>query len=250
MRALYALCRTTDDLVDARGDGDEMERGAALADWRRRVAQLQPNGEDLVLLAWSDTRARFRIPLAYAEQLVDGVSRDLRQKRYASFDELAAYAYGVASTVGLMSMHIIGFGSQNGERAIPYAIRLGVALQLTNILRDVGEDWQTGRLYLPQDELERFGVSEAAIAEKRVDARWRALMRFQIDRARRIYAQARPGIRLLHRDGRLAVVAAAGLYAAILDDIERRDFDVFGRRAHVGRWGKLRCMPSILWLSR
>ena len=106
-----------------------------------------PSADDPVGLAWSDTRHRYAIPERYAEQLIEGVTRDLHQKRYETFDDLSTYAYSVASTVGLMSMHIIGFHS---VEAIPYAIKLGVALQMTNILRDVGEDWRMGRLYLPQ----------------------------------------------------------------------------------------------------
>ena len=100
-------------------------------------------------------RACYRIPTAYAEQLIDGVAHDLTTTRYASFDDLVAYCYGVASTVGLLSMHIIGFA---GREAIPYAVKLGVALQLTNILRDVREDWAAGRVYLPQEELAAFGL--------------------------------------------------------------------------------------------
>jgi phytoene synthase len=153
----------------------------------------------------------------------------------------------VAATVGLMSMHIIGFASSG---AIPYAIRLGVALQLTNILRDVAEDWRAGRLYLPAEELAAYGLTEADVAAAQVDGRWRAFMRFQIARNRRLYAEATPGIGLLNPDGRLAVAAAATLYRAILDDIEAHDYDVFSRRAHVSAWGKLRQLPALWWHSR
>ncbi|HRJ44619.1 MAG TPA: squalene/phytoene synthase family protein, partial [Caldilineaceae bacterium] len=183
-RALYAFCRITDDIVDqpAAGFGPEV-RLAELQSWRRRslesshgAAPLAQN--DLLVLAWTDTRARYAIPKAYAEQLIEGVGQDLTHDRYASFDDLAHYCYLVASTVGLMTMHIIGYA---GPQAIPYAIKLGVALQLTNILRDVGEDWANGRLYLPQDELAAFGLSEADIAAGQVTPRWRVFMRFQID---------------------------------------------------------------------
>jgi phytoene synthase len=204
----------------------------------------QPPSDDLVATAWADTRVRFQIPLPYAEQLVDGVARDMYQTRYATFSELATYAYGVASTVGLMSMHIIGFA---GAVAIPYAIKLGVALQLTNILRDVAEDWRAGHVYLPQDELATYGLADDDLARGRVDERWRSFMRFQIARNRRLYAEAWPGIALLHGDGRLAVAAAGDLYRAILRDIEAHDYDVFQRRARVGAWGKLRRLPSIWW---
>lgn len=233
VRALYAFCRVSDNLVD--GSGGDAE--ALLAAWRQRALSSAPPPNDLVAIAWADTRRCYRIPQRYAEQLIDGVARDLRQTRYATFADLAAYAYGVASTVGLMSMHIVGFAS---SAAIPYAIKLGVALQLTNILRDVGEDWRAGRVYLPADELARFGLTDTDLAAGQVDDRWRALMRFQIERARRLYAEAWPGIVLLDRDGRLAIAAAGELYRAILADIEAHDYDVFTRRAYVRTWGKVR----------
>jgi phytoene synthase len=239
MRALYAFCRVSDDLVDS-AQGET----AALRAWRGRVSMPHPPATDLVATAWADTRARFQIPPRYAEQLVDGVARDLYQTRYATFADLATYAYGVASTVGLMSMHIIGFA---GDPAIPYAVKLGVALQLTNILRDVAEDWRAGHVYLPQDELAAYGLADADLARGQVDERWRAFMRAHIARNRRLYAEAWPGIGLLHRDGRLAVAAAADFYQAILHDLETHDYDVFHRRAHVSTWGKLRRLPGIWW---
>ncbi|MEJ5311560.1 MAG: squalene/phytoene synthase family protein [Anaerolineae bacterium] len=237
-RALYAFCRISDDLVD-RGDGNGT---AALEAWRRQVSGKAPPGDNPVVLAWCDTQVRYGIPSLYAEQLLDGVQQDLTQQRYATFDDLSAYCYGVASTVGLMAMHIIGFA---GPEAIPYAVRLGVALQLTNILRDVGEDWRAGRLYLPQQELADCGLTEADIAARRVDERWQRFMRFQIERVRRLYAESLPGVRMLHGDGRFAIRAAAELYAAILEDIEAHAMDVFHRRAYIGAWGKLRRLPGI-----
>jgi phytoene synthase len=243
MRALYAFCRTCDDLVDS-GHQDAQE---ALDAWRRTVLAPAPPACDLVAVAWADTRERYHIPLRYAEQLIDGVGRDLSQRRYRTFEEVAAYAYGVASTVGLMSMHIIGFA---GEQAIPYAIALGVALQITNILRDIAEDWQAGRLYLPTDELAEYGLTEADLERGRVDERWRAFLRSQIERNRHLYDEANPGISLLERDGRFAVAAASGLYRAILDDIEAHGYDVFARRAHVSAWGKVCRLPAIWWRSR
>jgi phytoene synthase len=240
MRALYAFCRVSDNIVDC-GHADVE---ATLAAWRRTATMSRPPAEDLVATAWADTRTRFQIPPHYADQLLDGVARDLYQTRYATFADLATYAYGVASTVGLMSMHIIGFV---GAAAVPYAVKLGVALQLTNILRDVAEDWRTARVYLPADELATYGLTEVDLARGRVDERWRSFMRFQIARNRRLYAEAWPGIALLYRDGRLAVAAAGDLYRAILCDIEAHDYDVFRHRAQLGAWGKLCRLPGIWW---
>lgn len=257
MRALYAFCRTADDIVDSTDIINSTDiidstlpmvsARAALAAWGRRALGPAPSTSDLVALAWADTRQRYHIPVRFAEQLLDGLARDLRQTRYQTFDEMAAYAYGVASTVGLMSMHITGF---SGRQAIPYAIKLGVALQVTNILRDVAEDWRLGRVYLPAEELAAFNLSEMDLANGRVDERWRGFMRFQIERNRRLYAEAWPGIAMLEPDGRLAIAAAAEFYAAILDDIEAHDYDVFTRRAHLGAWAKLRRLPGLWWRVR
>ena len=242
MRALYAFCRITDDVVDSAGS----KPAERLASWREQALSLHPPIHNPVAAAWCDTRLTYRIPSRYAEQLIEGVGQDLRQRRYQTFTELAAYAYGVASTVGLMSMHIIGFTS---PKAIPYAIKLGVSLQLTNILRDVGEDWRLGRVYLPVDELAAFDITEADLANGRVHDRWRAFMKFQIERNRRLYEEAWSGLNLLERDGRFAVAAAGELYRAILDDIESHDYDVFNRRAFVSRSGKLGKLPGVWWRS-
>jgi len=241
MRALYAFCRATDDLVDGSQGGD---RRAALAEWRRLACDPNPPDDRLVALAWAHTRLQYRIPLAYAEQLLDGVARDLEHTRYCTFDDLATYCYGVASTVGLMAMHITGF---SGPDAVPYAVKLGVALQLTNILRDVGEDWRSGRCYLPQDELARYGLGDDDLAAGCTGPRWQAFLTFQIERTRRLYAEALPGVALLHPDGRFAIAAAAELYCGILDDIEDHGGDVFRRRAYVTRREKLRRLPAIWW---
>jgi 15-cis-phytoene synthase len=244
-RALYAFCRVTDDLVDQ--NTSSQQRLKALQEWQRRVMQSHPPSNDLVALAWADTCARFSIPRGYAEQLINGVARDLTQVRYQTFAELAEYAYGVASTVGLMAMHITGFA---GEQALPYAVKLGVALQITNILRDVAEDWRAGRLYLPLEELALFGLTEDDLAQGVVDNRWRRFMKHQIDRNRYLYEESWPGIAMLDPDGRFAIGAAAELYRAILQDIEDHDYDVFSRRAHVSLVGKVRRLPSIWWRSR
>lgn len=238
VQALYAFCRISDDIVDR----PRFNTKTVLANWRRRMLASNPRPDDWVALAWADTQARYGIPLRYAEQLIDGVTADLHQTRYPTFADLTTYAYGVASTVGLMSMHIIGF---SGPEAIPYAIKLGVALQVTNILRDVAEDWQAGRVYLPQEELTAFHLTEADLAAGQVDGRWRAFMRFQIARNRRLYQEAWPGIAMLHPEGRLAIAAAARFYEGILDDIERRDYNVFTGRARVDLWGKLRKLPGL-----
>ncbi|MBL8064134.1 MAG: phytoene/squalene synthase family protein, partial [Anaerolineales bacterium] len=243
VRALYAFCRTVDDIVD------EVElkkdRDFELDYWRNVVETASSSTDDLVAAAWADTLARYHIPRHYALQLIDGVARDLFQTRYQTFDDLATYCYGVASTVGLMSMYIIGFKS---NEAVPYALKLGVALQMTNILRDVGEDYRNGHLYLPREELLTYGIREQDIAEGRVTDNWRQFMKFQIERTRHLYDVSWEGVKLLEREGQLAIGAASVFYRGILDDIEKHDYNVFSRRASLGVMGKLAKLPA-LWLK-
>ncbi len=242
-RALYAFCRTVDDIVD---DTDTIiDRDSALSYWRRMVEHASFSDGDLVAAAWADTLTRYHIPRHYALQLIDGVARDLEQARYQTFDDLATYCYGVASTVGLMSMYIVGFKTND---AVPYAIKLGVALQMTNILRDVGEDYHNGRLYLPREELAFYGICEQDIAEGRVTENWRQFMKFQIERTRQLYADSWEGVKLLEREGQLAIGAASVFYQGILDEIEKNDYDVFTRRASLSTFGKVSRIPS-LWLK-
>ncbi|MBK6791638.1 MAG: phytoene/squalene synthase family protein [Anaerolineales bacterium] len=243
VRALYAFCRTVDDIVD------EVElkkdRDFELEYWRNVVNTASASTDDLVASAWADTLTRYHIPRHYALQLIDGVARDLTQSRYQTFDDLATYCYGVASTVGLMSMYIVGFKS---HEAVSYAIKLGVALQMTNILRDVGEDYRNGRLYLPREELVTYGIREEDIAEGRVTDAWRQFMRFQIDRTRHLYAASWEGVKMLEREGQLAIGAASIFYMGILEDIEKHDYDVFSRRASLSAMGKVAKLPA-LWMK-
>jgi phytoene synthase len=243
VRALYAFCRTVDDIVD---EGTLIGREVELNYWRG-LAQgiLHPRPDDLVGQAWVDTRSRYHIPAQYALQLIDGVSRDLGAVRYATFDELTTYCYGVASTVGLMSMYIVGFKS---AEAVPYAIKLGVALQMTNILRDIGEDFRNSRVYLPQEDLRAFNLTETDLAISLVTPQWREFMKFQLFRTRQLYTEAAEGLKHLERDGQLAIGAAADFYQGILETIEANDYDVFSKRASLSAWGKLSRLPR-LWLN-
>lgn len=243
VRALYAFCRTVDDIVDQVDSAGDRE--SALDYWRQIVQSASSSTDDLVAAAWADTLNRYHIPRHYALQLIDGVSRDLSQIRYQTFEELATYCYGVASTVGLMSMYIVGFKS---TEAVPYAIKLGVALQMTNILRDVGEDFGNGRVYLPREELVFYGIRESDIAEGKVTRRWRQFMRFQIERTRQLYEESWAGVKMLEREGQLAIGAASMFYSGILDQIEMNDYDVFTKRASLSAMEKMSRIPG-LWLK-
>ena len=242
VRALYAFCRTTDDIVDNAVQVGHKDLQA----WRDQSLGVCPRFNDPVSIAWADTRQRFKIPACYALQLIDGVAKDMHVHRYGNFTSLADYCYGVASTVGLMSMHIIGFSD---EKALRYAVKLGVALQLTNILRDIAEDYRRGRIYLPQDEMTAFGITEDHLHLGIVDEAWIAFMKFQIDRTRKIYEESWPGIAMLNADGRMSIAAAATFYRGILRDIEKRGYDVFSGRACVSKWGKIKQIPSIWFQS-
>jgi 15-cis-phytoene synthase len=242
VRALYAFCRTVDDIVDGPCDAKTND---LLDYWRNMVETGSFHADDLVAAAWADTLTRYHIPRHYALQLIDGVARDLIQSRYQTFDELATYCYGVASTVGLMSMHIVGFKT---NQAVPFAIKLGVALQMTNILRDVGEDYHNGRLYLPREELTYYGIQEVDIAAGRVTDNWRQFMKFQIDRTRQLYDESWIGVRMLEREGQLSIGAASVFYQGILAEIEKNDYNVFTRRASLSTLAKVSRIPS-LWLK-
>jgi phytoene synthase len=242
IRALYAFCRTVDDIADLTTDPQQALHDLTM--WREYGTSGHYPVENPVLAAWTNTRIRYRIPATYVQQLLDMLMQDLSKHRYQTFEELSLYCYGVASTVGLMSMHVIGY---SGEDAVYHAVKLGVALQLTNILRDVHEDWQRGRIYLPLEELHAFGLDEQSIAQGIVTPEWKAFMRFQIDRTRRLYQESMPGIQCLNPAGRLAVSAASTFYSGILTEIEKQDYDVFSKRARVSGWGKMRHIPG-LWL--
>ncbi|MCB0077911.1 MAG: squalene/phytoene synthase family protein [Anaerolineales bacterium] len=243
IRALYAFCRWTDDIVDEPTN----EPSRDFARWSETITTPLPRqSNNPVLIAWRDTRERYALPQAVIDELIAGVRMDLSITRYTTFDDLWLYCYRVAATVGLLSMHIIGYEAG----ADPYAIRLGVALQLTNILRDVGEDARRGRIYLPQEELAQFGLSDDDILAHRLDDRYRQLMIFQIERAERLYDEAWPGIALLHKDGRMAVASAATVYRAILPALRANHYDNFSKRAFVPTARKLAMLPQIWWSTR
>jgi 15-cis-phytoene synthase len=249
MWAVYNFCRLTDDIVDRTGDLTSPEICARLQNWEAELLQAfegHVQAGKLPLVAWLHTTQTFELELQPPLDLLKGVRMDLEKNRYANFEELRLYCYRVASTVGLMASQVMGYSD---PCALEYAANLGIAMQLTNILRDVGEDAQAGRIYLPQDEMARFGYTEAELLRGEVNPRFIRLMQFQIERTRRYYRQSMPGIEYLPEDCRLSITVAARLYSRILDVIERNRYDVFTRRAVVPRKEKLRGLVSA-WLGR
>src|SRR3989440_7855938 len=234
--AIYAFARRIDDIAD--GPLPNERKRAELERVRGDRRALPP--DDPVFVALSDACGRFPIPPAALEALVDGGVQDTEQSRYADFDELRAYCTRVAGAVGRACVAV--YGADEPERAET----LGIALQLINIVRDVAEDWRLGRVYLPQDELARFGVVEDDIAQGFVSSEWRELMSFQADRARTHLAE---GLTLLdHLDRRSAACVAtfAGLYRSTLERIERDGFDVFDGAPTLSPVAKLRVVGAAL----
>jgi phytoene synthase len=183
-----------------------------------------------------DTVRRYDVPTKYLETAIDGVESDLERKRFARFDELAGYCHQVASVVGLACMHVWGF--RHEAEAYRAAEHCGIAFQLTNILRDVGEDARRGRIYLPQDELARFAVTETELNAGEVTDRWRALFRFQTDRAADYYRRAEGLTPYLSSDGVGIYTTMFDIYRALLEKVRRRDGDVFSQRVRLSSWHK------------
>lgn len=242
IRSLYAFCRATDDLVDAeKASLDDVEI------WRKKVSLPSVMQTDPLLQTWAIIRQEYDVNSRYENELIDGVAMDVQPRRYETWADLERYCYLVASTVGLLSIPIIGLAKGiTFEQAAPYAIQLGIALQLTNILRDVGEDRERGRVYLPQEDLARFRLTHEDILSGVYDERFISLMRYEIRRARAIYLQALPGIALLAPSARAAVGASALLYRAILDEIEAIQYRVHIERAYTRGWRKVAMLPGIL----
>lgn len=235
MCALYAFLRIADDLGDNPGDVLSKQRG--LADWRRGLEDaLAGRYRHPVHEALRHTVVGHRIPVVYLHAVLDGVEMDLTPITYETFEDLRLYCYRVASAVGLACIHIWGFSE---ERAYAYAESAGLAFQLTNILRDLGEDAARGRVYLPREDLERFGYAAERLGRAERDSNFRALMRFQVERARRFYDAAGPLRALLPPAGRAVFLVLSRIYRALLDTIEKQDYDVFSQRVSVSPWRKL-----------
>jgi 15-cis-phytoene synthase len=257
--AIYVWCRRTDELVD--GPQAAATTLETLDAWEERLERIfAGRADDAADVALVDTIAQFPLEIQPFRDMVAGQRMDLYRSRYDTFEELHLYCYRVAGTVGLMSEAIMGLESFCDRLRAPWvnlysnqnnpkeqAISLGVAKQLTNILRDIGEDASRGRIYLPLEDLARFNYSEEDLFKSVVDERWRSLMKFQIERARQFYTEAEAGVQLLSQDARWPVWSALMLYRQILNVIEQNQYDVFSRRAYVPKLQKFAYLP-LAWL--
>ena len=258
--AIYVWCRRTDELMDS--EEAQARPVAELADrldrWEDKTrAMFNGHVDDDLDAVMVDTLERFPQGIQPYLDMIEGQRMDLTWTRYPRFEDLRLYCYRVAGTVGLMTQGVMGV--DGAYTSAPWsdcpdpsdaAVALGIANQLTNILRDVGEDRGRGRIYLPQEDLERFGYSEDDLMAGRLNTAWRELMIFQLQRAREWFSRSEAGVRWLSRDARWPVWTSLRLYRRILDAIERMDYDVFNRRAYVSRFSKFADLPRSFVLAQ
>lgn len=250
--AIYSLCRYIDDLVDEAEDLVEKkkltERGIKrkLAIWKQKLRDTYEgrSHDNTILIAFSDVLRRYHIPIEMPFELMEGVTMDLFKNRYETFEELYDYSFKVASIVGLMTSQVFGYETRE---ALSYAVDLGIAMQLTNILRDVGEDLNRDRIYLPKEDLNRFNVTEQDLFNHSLNDNIIELLAFQIERTRRYYERSDKGIALLSTDSRLPVHLARQNYSRILDKIEANNYNVFEMRAYLNATEKLSILPQAYY---
>ena len=233
MCAIYAFMRYCDDI----SEGDSASR-EAIERWRQDLDQALASqyGENPLWPAFHDTVRRFQIPCQYFHEMISGVSSDLEPRQVQTFDELYRYCYQVASVVGLTIIHIFGFES---KEALTLAEKCGIAFQLTNILRDVREDAGNQRIYIPAEDIRRFGAD----LQKR-DENFIRLLSFEAERARAYYDESRPLVELVHKRSRASLWALIEIYRRLLGRIERSNFDVLSRRIRVPAWEKIGILAS------
>jgi phytoene synthase len=235
--AVYGFCRYADNLIDTQRNRQAAEilREIEFLTHELRVAYRTGESEHPILRPFIAVARRYGIPLKYPLDLLRGVQMDIQNTRYQNFDELYVFCYRVAAVVGLMMTHILGYEKAD---AFSYAEKLGIAMQLTNILRDVQEDKDMGRIYIPLDELRAHGCSENNILEERMTPAFRELIKFQVDRAHSYYEASAAGIAMLHGDAQFAIHSASRIYRGILKRLEAREYNPFLGRVYVPKHRK------------
>lgn len=251
--AVYAFCRLLKRATEADSASDA---AVQLAAWRRKLDAVYAGGyrpadnseEELATVAFAEAVDQYHIPRQHFVDLARGCELDLANRRYATWADLQAYSYHAAGVIGLIMCRVLGLKSASAREQ---AVQMGTAMHLTRILRDVQADLQRDRIYLPQEDMERFGVSEADLAAGKSNGSFHHLMQFEINRARMLYREASQGLCQLPQDGsRLAASVLAVVDAGILNAIERHDYDVFNHRAELTTFQKLRRLPMAWRLCR
>lgn len=240
---VYAICRISDDTVD---DLQSPSIASNLSNIKEKIesAYSDVSLNDPLLLAFRKTITGYQIPKKYFDELIEGMYMDLNKNRYNDFGEVHTYCYRVAGVVGLVMLKIFGYKDDEAEK---YAVDLGIAMQLTNILRDIKEDHDRGRIYLPLDEMKRFNVTENDIASGLINDNLIKLLQFQIKRARDYYKSSSEGIKMItNKSSRMVVCMMKDMYSAILNAIENNSYDVFGKRAHTTRMDKIKIAFNVL----
>ena len=234
--AVYAICRQSDESVDNIQAYSEAENLNKI-NKRIETAYSKAPINDNLLLSFRYIIIKYGIPKKYFDELIEGMRMDMRQNRYTNFSELYSYCYRVAAVVGLIMLKILGSKNKLSEE---YAISLGIAMQLTNILRDIKEDYLRGRIYLPLEDLSRFCVSVKDIESNKADGNFVELMKFEIRRCREYYQKSQRGIQMITgiRE-RFVVIAMREMYSQILKQIEKKSYDIFSSRAHLNKFQKI-----------
>lgn len=241
--SVYAICRISDESVDGKEQNSPVDTLNSVRE-KIETAYTGRTLEDEILMSFRETVNRYEIPENYFRELLKGMFMDLHKTRYENFEELYKYCYRAAGVVGLIMLKIFGYKNSQTEK---HAVSLGIAMQLTNILRDIKEDFHRGRIYLPLDEMKKFGITENDIAAEIVNESFVNLLKFQIQRVRNYYQLSAPGIKSIKNlQSRFVVCTMKEIYAGILESIEKNGYDVFSRRACVTAAGKIARVARIL----
>jgi len=243
VHALYGFARYADEIVDDLASPlSDQEKADALEKWGQGVLADIKSGtsSDHIGRALVDTINRFNIPISYFQAFLHSMTMDLMVSEYQTYEDLMEYVYGSASVIGLQMVPILGMTGVDNEGALACAQRLGTAFQLANFIRDVGEDLERGRVYLPIEELRAHGVSSEMLEERVVTPQIKAALKEQIARVRDLQRQATPGIELLAPESRACIEAASELYCGIVDEVEKIDYEIFDKRAKTSTWRRIK----------
>ena len=243
VHALYGFARYADEIVDdLTSTLTHQEKVDALQRWSEQLLQDISNGQsnDHVGRALVDTVQRFNIPIAYFEAFLHSMAMDLTVTQYETYDDLLEYVYGSAAVIGLQMVQVLGTAEGKTSEALVPAEKLGIAFQLANFIRDVGEDLERGRVYLPMAELRSYGVSRDMLERRSLTPQIIEALKFQIGRVRDLQSEANLGINLLSPDSQACIRAASELYCGIVDEVEKIDYQVFTTRAKTSTWRRAR----------